>query len=61
MVQLTERFPPPSKANDQMAWTAQMNNLLHSTEEIILKEILKEIVYGYNMKIVYGYNMNLDL
>ena len=42
MVQLTKRFPPPSKEKDQMAWTAHMNNLLHSAEEIVLKEIIYE-------------------
>ena len=42
MVQLTKRFPPPSKEKDPMAWTAYMNNLLHSAEEIVLKEIVYE-------------------
>ena len=40
IVQLTQRDPPPDKAADGLVWTAHMNALHHTAEEIILDEIV---------------------
>ena len=42
MEELTVKFPPPDKAQDQMRWVGHMNSLHHQVEEIILAEL----VYG---------------
>ena len=40
MKELTERFPAPDKAVDQMAWVAHMNNLTAMAEESVLTELV---------------------
>ena len=40
MKELTERFPAPDKAADQMAWAAHMNNLTAMAEESVLTELV---------------------
>lgn len=38
--ELTERFPAPDKAKNQMAWVAHMNNLTAMAEESVLTELV---------------------
>ena len=40
MKELTERFPAPDKAKNQMAWAAHMNNLTAMAEESVLTELV---------------------
>ncbi|MCD8336388.1 MAG: TnpV protein [Lachnospiraceae bacterium] len=40
MEQLSERFPAPDKAADQLAWAAHMNNLTAMAEETVLTELV---------------------
>lgn len=40
MKELTERFPAPDKAGNQIAWVAHMNNLTAMAEECVLTELV---------------------
>ena len=40
MKELTDRFPAPDKAENQIAWVAHMNNLMTMAEESVLTELV---------------------
>lgn len=40
MKELTDRFPAPDKAENQIAWVAHMNNLMTMAEESVLTEVV---------------------
>lgn len=40
MKELTDRFPAPDKAENQIAWVAHMNHLMTMAEESVLTELV---------------------